>query len=248
MLKLNCDLGESFGAYRMGQDEQVMPLIEMANIACGMHASDPVTLRHTVQLAIAHHIEIGAHPGYPDKEGFGRRAMALSSAEVEALVLYQVSALDGVCRSEGSAVRYVKPHGALYHAMMGNTEVRQAIFNAVAAYWSKPELVVLASQNNSALQEEADNCGLKLRFEAFADRAYNEDGSLVSRAEKGAVHHEQARVLAQAEQIATRGRVTTLSGKSIELAADTLCVHGDNEAALDAVKAIRAMLRKRQDG
>lgn len=247
-VKLNCDLGESFGAYRMGQDELVMPLIDMANVACGMHASDPVTLRNTVQLAVAQNIEIGAHPGYPDKEGFGRRAMALSSAEVEALVLYQLSALDGVCRTEGSQVTYVKPHGALYHAMMGQPEVRQAIFKAVAAYWSGPDLVVLASQRNRALQEEADNYGLTLRFEAFADRAYNDDGSLVSRAEKGAVHHEQAKVLDQAEQIATQGRVTSVNGKSIELAADTLCVHGDNKVALEAVQSIRVMLQKRQEG
>ncbi|RUO25909.1 hypothetical protein CWE09_04060 [Aliidiomarina minuta] len=246
-VKLNCDLGESFGAYRMGRDKQVMPLIEMANIACGMHASDPVTLRNTVQLAVAHNIEIGAHPGYPDKEGFGRRAMALSGSEVEALVLYQIAALDGVCRTEGSQVSYVKPHGALYHAMMQEPEVRQAIFKAVSDYWSKPDLVVLASEQNQKLQEEANNYALTLRFEAFADRAYNEDGSLLSRAEKDAVHHEQAKVLAQAEQIATQGRVTSISGRTIELAASTLCVHGDNEVALEAVRAIKAMLQKRQD-
>lgn len=242
-IKLNCDLGESFGAYSMGQDDLVMPLIDQANIACGMHASDPLTLVRTVQLAAEYGVEIGAHPGYPDKEGFGRRAMALSAAETEALVLYQLAALDGVCRSFDTEVGYVKPHGALYHAMMADQVTRRAIFSAAARYWSKPAVVMLATARNQDYMREADRFGISLRFEAFADRAYDEQGSLVARTEPDAVHHEQARVVAQAADIARLGRVRTQNGNLIDLPADTLCVHGDNAVALEAVKAIRSMLQ-----
>jgi UPF0271 protein len=243
LLKLNCDLGESFGAYSMGQDDLVMPLIDQANIACGMHASDPLTLVRTVRLAAEHGVEIGAHPGYPDKEGFGRRAMALSAAETEALVLYQLAALDGVCRSFDTEVGYVKPHGALYHAMMADEVTRHAVFSAAARYWSAPDVVMLATARNQDFVEEAAHFGVTLRFEAFADRAYDERGMLVARSEPDAVHHEQGRILAQAEDIAKRGCVRTQTGSLIELPADTLCVHGDNHAALEAVRAIRRLLQ-----
>ncbi|MGX5913848.1 5-oxoprolinase subunit PxpA [Aliidiomarina sp. Khilg15.8] len=242
-LKLNCDLGEGFGPYNMGQDDLIMPLIDQANIACGMHASDPLTLVRTVRMAAEHGVEIGAHPGYPDKEGFGRRAMALSSAETEALVLYQLAALDGVARSFDTEVGYVKPHGALYHAMMADEITRHAIFAAAARYWSRPAVVMLATSRNQDFQREADHFGLTLRFEAFADRAYDDQGMLVARTEADAVHHEQSRVVAQAEDIAIRAQVRTRSGTMIDLPADTLCVHGDNMAALEAVKAIRTMLQ-----
>lgn len=242
MLKLNCDLGESFGAWFMGQDAQVMPLIDQANIACGMHASDPVTLLSTVRLAIEHQVEMGAHPGYPDKEGFGRRAMALSEQEIYALVLYQIAALDGVAKSQGGQVGYVKPHGALYHAMMKDEATRCAIFKATADYRSNLDLVLLATANNARYQGEADAYGLHLRFEAFADRAYDDQGQLVARTQAGAVHHEQAKVVEQARLIATEQSVRSVSGHKLPLPADTLCVHGDNHGALQVVKAIRSML------
>lgn len=222
-----------------------MPLIDQANIACGMHASDPLTLLNTVRLAIQHEVEIGAHPGYPDKEGFGRRAMALSEDEVYALVLYQLSAIDGICRNHGAEVGYVKPHGALYHAMMKDQPTRLAIMRAVAEYPARLSLVLLATGDYQRFLDEAQQfagAGLQLRFEAFADRAYDDEGQLVARHIEGAVHHELAKVVAQAEQIATYGEVTTQSGKRIALPAQTLCVHGDNDAALNAVKAIRKML------
>lgn len=251
MLKLNCDLGESYGAWSMGQDAQLMPLIDQANIACGMHASDPVTLLRTVKLAIEHKVEIGAHPGYPDKEGFGRRAMALTPDEVYALVLYQVAALDGVARSQGGQVGYVKPHGALYHAMMNDKLTRRAIMQAVADYPAPLSLVMLATADYQRFEQEAGQLGeaaLTLRFEAFADRAYTDEGQLMPRGQSGAVHHELARVVAQAEQIAAHGKVTTHSGRSVKLPAQTLCVHGDTDAALAAVKAIRHMLVEHSAG
>lgn len=242
MIKLNCDLGESFGAWQMGHDEQVMPLIDQANIACGMHASDPLTLLNTVKLAQRYGVEIGAHPGYPDKEGFGRRAMALNSEEVYALVLYQLAALDGVARSVGTEVGYVKPHGALYHAMMSDVHTREAILRVVADYPSDLALVMLANADSQQLGAQAAKFGVKIRFEAFADRAYAENGDLVARDKPGAVHQDQALVLEQAQLIAQQGRVKTLTGKLLSLSADTLCVHGDNPHALRATAAIRQAL------
>lgn len=248
MLKLNCDLGESFGIWQMGQDELVMPLIDQANIACGMHASDPLTMLRSVKLAASHGVEIGAHPGYPDKEGFGRRAMALSPKEVYALVLYQIAALDGVARSNGTQVGYVKPHGALYHAMMKDEPTRAAIMQAVADFPASLPLVMLATVDAEQYRNEATayaQQGLSLRFEAFADRAYNDNGQLMPRGEPGAVHHELAKVVGQAQMIAEQGQVRTATGHALDLPADTLCVHGDNKAALEAVKAIRQMLQQR---
>lgn len=242
MLKLNCDLGESFGAWQMGHDELVMPLIDQANIACGMHASDPSTMLETVRLAHRYHVEIGAHPGYPDKAGFGRRAMGLSPEEVYALVLYQVAALDGVARTLQTQVGYVKPHGALYHAMMNDKHTRGAIMRAVADYPARLALVMLANAEHQVFRAEAQDYGIALRFEAFADRAYTDTGELVARDQPGAVHTELASVLEQARMIATQGRVRAQSGRSIELPADTLCVHGDNANALQAVVEIRKVL------
>lgn len=242
MIKLNCDLGESYGAWQMGCDAQIMPYIDQANIACGMHASDPVTMLNTVRLAHRHGVEIGAHPGYPDKEGFGRRAMALSGEEVYALVLYQIAALDGVARSVGAQVGYVKPHGALYHAMMNDEPVRAAILQAVADYPAEIPLVMLATATHEQFRAEAAQLGVELRFEAFADRAYRDNGSLVSRSQPNAVHHELAKVLEQAKMIASEGRVRTESGQTLALPADTLCVHGDTQAAVEAVAQIRTAL------
>ena len=241
-MKLNCDLGESFGPWQMGRDEQVMPLIDQANIACGMHASDPLTMLNTVKLAQRYDVEIGAHPGYPDKEGFGRRAMALDSDEVYALVLYQVAALDGVARTVNAEVGYVKPHGALYHAMMNNARTREAILRAVADFPRDLALVMLANADYQQLRAEAANFGVNVRFEAFADRAYAENGALLARDQPGAVHQDQALVLEQAQLIARRGQVKTLAGKLLSLPADTLCVHGDNDHAVQAVAAIRQAL------
>lgn len=248
MLTLNCDLGESFGLWQKGCDACVMPLIDEANIACGMHASDPLTMLQTVRLAVEHEVSIGAHPGYPDKEGFGRRAMQLTAEEVRALVLYQIGALDGVARSAGGRVDYVKPHGALYHAMMQDEVTRLAIIEAVAAFPAELTLVMQATSESEQLRQQAAESGLNVRFEAFADRAYADDGQLLSRTLPGAVHESLELVVAQARQIALNGQVTTHSGRLIALPADTLCVHGDSDAALDAVKAIRTMLTESAGG
>lgn len=243
-MKFNCDMGESFGSWAKGNDEAVMPFVDMANIACGMHASDPTTMARTVQLACRFGVSIGAHPGYPDLLGFGRRELELEAEELEACVLYQIGALDGICRAQGRRVEYVKPHGALYNRMMRDQVTLDSMIAAVRRYDAVLPLVVLGAGEsaNAALRERAAGQGVELWFEAFADRAYDARGRLVPRSEPGAVHTDVDRVLRQVKEIAEQGQVSTLDGGIIPLQADTLCLHGDNEQLLAAVGRIRAAL------
>jgi UPF0271 protein len=237
-------MGESFGSWAKGNDEAVMPFVDMANIACGMHASDPTTMARTVQLACRFGVSIGAHPGYPDLLGFGRRELELEAEELEACVLYQIGALDGICRAQGRRVEYVKPHGALYNRMMRDQVTLDSMIAAVRRYDAGLPLVVLGAGEsaNAALRERAAGQGVELWFEAFADRAYDARGRLVPRSEPGAVHTDVDRVLRQVKEIAEQGQVSTLDGGIIPLQADTLCLHGDNEQLLAAVGRIRAAL------
>ncbi len=239
---LNCDIGESFGAWPMGLDAEVMPLIDCANIACGFHAGDPGTMRRTVALAVSHQVRIGAHPAYPDLVGFGRRSMACSAQEIEDMVLYQIGALDAMCRAEGSRVQYVKPHGAMYNDMMADPVRLGAVMRAVHAYDPQLPLMLMATADTRASQSLADELGLQLWFEAFADRAYEPDGQLVSRRLPGAVHHDPAQVVAQALGLARGEPLVTRDGSALRLHVDTLCVHGDNPASVAAVRQIRQAL------
>ncbi len=241
-LLLNCDIGESFGAWTMGLDADVMPHIDCANVACGFHASDPQVMRRTVALATRHQVTIGAHPAYPDLAGFGRRSMACSPDEVENMLLYQIGALDGICRAEGSQVRYVKPHGALYNDMMRKPELLRAVMRAVVTYSSSLPLMLMSTRDNSEAQALADELGVVLWFEVFADRAYDPDGRLVSRALPGAVHHDAETVVAQAQRLARGEALTASDGSALVLRADTLCVHGDNAGSVAAVQRIRQAL------
>ncbi len=241
-LLLNCDIGESFGAWTMGLDADVMPHIDCANVACGFHASDPQVMRRTVALATRHQVTIGAHPAYPDLAGFGRRSMACSPDEVENMLLYQIGALDGICRAEGSQVRYVKPHGALYNDMMRKPELLRAVMQAVIAYSPSLPLMLMSTRDNSEAQALADQLGVVLWFEVFADRAYDPDGRLVSRALPGAVHHDAETVVAQALRLARGEALTASDGSALVLRADTLCVHGDNAGSVAAVQRIRQAL------
>ncbi|RTE87018.1 MULTISPECIES: 5-oxoprolinase subunit PxpA [Gammaproteobacteria] len=243
-LLLNADLGESFGAWKMGMDKDIMPFIDCANIATGFHASDPVTMRETVRLAHTHQVKIGAHPAYPDKEGFGRRSLAMSSHEISAAVLYQIGALHAICVAEGAQLAYVKPHGALYNDMMQNDTIFEAVLEAVAKFNTDLPLVVLALGDLSRHQEKATQYGITLWPEAFADRAYDAKGFLVSRSEPDSVFHERACILAQAEMIAEHGAVRSLCGERIEIPAVTLCVHGDNPEAVKTTEAIRTLLHQ----
>lgn len=241
-LLLNCDIGESFGAWTMGLDAEVMPLIDCANIACGFHAGDPGVMRRTIALAVQHRVSIGAHPGYPDLQGFGRRSLACSPAEVEDLVLYQLGALDGLCRAQGARVGYVKPHGALYQDMMRDPAILAAVMRALAAYDAQLPLMLMSTRDNSAAQAVGDEHGVTLWFEAFADRAYDGEGYLLSRSQPGAVHRDAERVVAQATALARGEALVASDGSELRLAARTLCVHGDNPGSVAAVRRIRQAL------
>lgn len=241
-LLLNCDIGESYGAWTMGLDADVMPFIDCANIACGFHAGDPSVMRKTVALALSHDVMIGAHPAYPDLVGFGRRSMACSPAEIQDLLHYQIGALDGICRAQGSRVRYVKPHGALYNDMMANPTQLRAVIEAIARYDVQLPLMLLAMRDNSAAQAMADEFGVHLWFEAFADRAYDNVGRLVSRQLPGAVHHDPETIIAQALTLARGEPLQASDGSDLLLGADTLCVHGDNASSVAAVQRIRQAL------
>ncbi len=238
---LNCDLGESYDSLSIGMDAQVMPHIDQANIACGFHGGDPVTMRKTLALAAQHGVSVGAHPAYPDLAGFGRRSMNLSADEIIANLHYQVAALEGMALSQGLQLSYVKPHGALYNDMMANLDVRAAIMQAIASFHRSLALMLLGSPAASQHREEADALGIDVLFEAFADRCYDDDGSLLSRRKPGAVHNRE-RMLAQVRQLQTQGTVTTVNGQVLPLQADTLCVHGDNIESVQAIQAIRALV------
>ncbi|WP_213876787.1 5-oxoprolinase subunit PxpA [Pseudomonas sp. dw_358] len=241
-LLLNCDIGESFGAWTMGLDAEVMPYIDCANIACGFHAGDPSVMGRTVDLALKHEVMIGAHPAYPDLVGFGRRSMVCSAQEIQDLLHYQIGALDGICRARGGLVQYVKPHGAMYNDMMANPKQLRAVMLALAAYDRPLPLMLLAMGDNGAAQAAADELGVTLWFEAFADRAYDAVGRLVSRSLPGAVHHDPQRVVEQALRLARGEALTASDGSALQLRPDTLCVHGDNPGSVAAVQRIRESL------
>lgn len=238
---LNCDLGESYGSWTMGLDEQVMPFINQANIACGFHGGDPLTIRKTLALAKQHGVTVGAHPAYPDLVGFGRRSMNLAPDELAAAMLYQISALDGMANCEGLSLSYVKPHGALYNDMMAKPAVRAIIMQAIASYHRPVTLMLQATPNAELHREEADKHGIELLFEAFADRCYDNDGALLSRSKPGALHNRE-KMLAQVLQLRDSGTVSTVDGTAIDLRPDTLCVHGDNAEGVAAIQEIRALV------
>ena len=246
-IDLNCDMGESFGRYALGADELLMPHITSANIACGFHASDPVVMDRTVRLAREHGVGIGAHPGYPDLQGFGRRDMQLSPHEAEAAILYQIGALAAFARAAGAAcpersrgeLVHVKAHGALYNQAARDRTLAQAIVRAVGRFSRQLVVVGLA---NSAMIEAAVEAGQPVAREAFADRAYEADGSLRSRRLPGAVHHDAAQAAEQAVCIARDGMVIAWGGDEVPVQAETLCVHGDTPGALPIVQTIRQAL------
>ncbi|MFI0474167.1 5-oxoprolinase subunit PxpA [Halomonas sp. HMF6819] len=237
--QLNCDMGESFGNWHLGLDAEVMPFVDCANIACGYHASDPHVMRRTVALAAEHGVRIGAHPGYPDLMGFGRRSMACSAAEVEDMILYQTGALSGICRAEGAELAYIKPHGALYNDMAADSTLLEGALRAVRAFDATLPLMVMSTADTESQRALADEVGVILWFETFADRAYEANGHLVSRQLAGAVHHDRKTIVAQAVALAKNEPLIARDGTPLTLASDTLCVHGDNPESVAAVRAIR---------
>lgn len=239
---LNCDLGEGSGSGELDADANVMPYIDQANVACGFHAGDPLTIGRTLALAAEHGVQVGAHPAYPDLEGFGRRSMTLTEDELAANMHYQMAALDGMAANYGLVMAHVKPHGALYHDMMRDVSVRSAILKAVASFHRPVPLIMQATSDMAAHSAEAESAGVSVSFEAFADRAYNDDGALLARGEPGALLNEE-QVLTQVKQLLEKGSVISTNGVQLPLNADTICVHGDNPQGVAAIAAVRQLLR-----
>lgn len=236
---LNCDLGESFGRYQMGDDAAILHFITSANIACGFHAGDPSVMRHTVQLALEQGVAIGAHPGLPDLAGFGRREMAVSPEEAFDMVVYQIGALAAFVQAEGGELHHVKPHGALYNMAAVNKGLAEAIAEAV--YKVKPR-AVLYGLAGSDLIKAGDRLGLKTANEVFADRTYQQDGTLTSRKLPNALITDPADAILQVVGMVKEGKVKTQQGAEIPIQADTVCIHGDGPHALSFARHIQEVL------
>ena len=242
-IDLNCDLGESFGAYKLGLDDQVLPYISSANVACGFHASDPVVMDKTVALAKDAGVAVGAHPGYPDLQGFGRRNMTIPPREVKAMVMYQIGALQAFCTAHGLKLQHVKPHGALYNMAGKDEALAMAVCETIQAV---DDSLILLGLSGSKMLEAADKIGLRSAREVFADRAYEEDGSLVARTKPGAMITDEDEAVARVIRMIREGKVTAVTGKDIPIRADSVCVHGDSTKALAFVQKIRAALTAEQ--
>ncbi|MFV5384798.1 LamB/YcsF family protein [Acinetobacter junii] len=242
-IDLNSDLGESYGSWSMGNDEQILPIVSSANIACGFHAGDPKSILQTLKQAAQLKVSIGAHVSYPDLVGFGRRNMDVAYDELYADVLYQISALQGLAQVAGTSVRYVKPHGALYNTIATNLTQAKAVIDAILAYDSSLVLVALAG---SPLIEFARKQGLRVVSEAFADRAYHRDGTLVSRRQEGAVLHDVEMIAERVLDMIKKKGVMSIEGEFTPLKADTICLHGDSLGALQMAKVIRQTLADHQ--
>jgi len=240
-IDINCDLGESFGIYRLGQDEKIYPLITSANIACGFHAGDPQVMRTSVALALRHHVAIGAHPGTPDLLGFGRRGMELSREELETTLIYQIGALAAFAKVHGSQLSHVKPHGWLYNAAARDAEIARTIAEAVKSVSSQLVLFGLAG---SQMIRAARDVDLPFAQEAFIDRAYEADGTLLKRSSAEALITDPEKAARQALSIVLEGKAEAADGTQVEIEADTLCVHGDNPNAISVLNEVRNSLLK----
>ena len=238
-IDLNSDLGEGYGAWRMGADDQLLDIVTSANIACGFHAGDPLTMRRTVRSAVRRGVAIGAHVSYPDLRGFGRRHMTMPPEEVAADVLYQLGALDALARVDGSRVRYVKPHGALYHDMAVDEALAMAVVLAIASY---DESIPMLGMPDTAAIAAAQKHGLATYHEGFADRAYQADGRLVPRSQPGSVLSDPQQVAERALKMATERTVVAVDGSLLSLAVDTICIHGDSPDAVESARAVRAAM------
>ena len=238
-IDLNCDLGESFGAYTVGMDSAVIPYITSANVACGYHAGDPLVMQKTVAACKASGVHIGAHPGYPDLMGFGRRNITATPAEIKAYVQYQVGALSAFCAAAGVPLCHVKPHGAMYNMAAKDEALARAICEGILEV--NPALTLLAL-SGSAMVRAARELGLGVKSEVFADRGYQADGTLVPRGRPSAMITDEDEAIARVIRMAKEGVVRSVDGMDVPLVADSVCVHGDGEKALAFVRRIRAAL------
>ncbi|MCB7070844.1 LamB/YcsF family protein [Caldibacillus sp. 210928-DFI.2.22] len=241
LVDLNCDMGESFGAYRMGKDEEILDYVTSANIACGYHAGDPATMRKTVQMAIEKNVGIGAHPGMPDLVGFGRREINISPQEAYDLVIYQMGALYGFVKSEGGKIQHVKPHGALFNMAAKSAPLSEAIAEAV--YKVDPECILFGLAG-SELVKAGKKIGLRTASEVFSDRTYQKDGSLTSRREENALIKDHKIAVNQVIRMVKEGKVKSVQGEDVVIQADTICIHGDGLHALEFAQYISNALRE----
>ncbi|KHD85157.1 LamB/YcsF family protein [Heyndrickxia ginsengihumi] len=240
IVDINCDMGESFGAYQIGSDEDILDFITSANIACGYHAGDPTTMRKTVQLALEKNVGLGVHPGLPDLVGFGRRNMQISPQEAYDLVVYQIGSLYAFAKSEGGTLQHVKPHGALFNMAAKSAPLSEAIAEAI--YKVDPELIMFGLAG-SELIKAGKKIGLRTASEVFSDRTYQEDGSLTSRREANALIKNHEAAVNQVIRMVKKGKVTSLQGTDISIQADTICIHGDGEHALEFAQYITKALK-----
>ncbi|WP_400246593.1 LamB/YcsF family protein [Niallia sp. JL1B1071] len=238
-IDINCDLGESYGAYRIGNDEAIIPFVTSVNIACGFHAGDPTTMRKTVSLALENNVAIGAHPGFKDVLGFGRREIKISASEVYDLVVYQIGALEAFVKAEGGTLQHVKPHGALYNMAAKDKQLADAIAKAV--YKVNPEYILFGLASSEIIRA-GKRYGLKTANEVFADRMYQSDGSLTPRTQEHALIHNPDHAAKQIVHMVKDNKVISNQGEEVPIQADTICIHGDSNNGLSIVKTIRTTL------
>ena len=239
-IDLNCDLGESYGAYTIGQDKEILTLISSANIACGYHAGDPIVMAKTIEMCLENKVAIGAHPGYPDLQGFGRRDMSMSHRELYCMTMYQIAALKGMTEAAGGFLHHVKPHGALYNLAARDHLVAQALAEAV--YHVAPT-AILYGLANSELVNAGDRIGLQTAHEVFADRTYQSNGQLTPRSEPNSIIKEASIAVQQVLQMIESGTVNSLDGTPISIKADTVCLHGDHPSAVAFARELKEHLR-----
>ncbi|HET7578211.1 MAG TPA: 5-oxoprolinase subunit PxpA [Bacillales bacterium] len=238
-IDLNCDMGESFGVYKLGYDDEVMPLISSANIACGFHGGDPNVMDHSVATAKKHQVGVGVHPGFPDLQGFGRNNMDIPRKDLMNMIIYQIGALGAFCEKHGTAIQHIKPHGNMNNMADFDEELAENIVDAILSV--KPDLPMYVKPN-SQLHKVSEKKGLPFVLEIFADRAYKNDLSLVSRREEGAVISDLDEVAERVVKMVTDHKVVTITGDEIEVSGRTICVHGDTPTALEMIKVIRKRL------
>ena len=239
MIDLNADLGEGFGQYTIGNDESILKHITSANIACGFHAGDPSVMHKTVEMALQSGVSIGAHPGYPDLQGFGRRALACSPEEVYDLMLYQIGALNGFVKALGGTLQHVKPHGALYNEAVKSPVLSSAIAQALSHFQSD---LILMGPADSALEQAANSHSIPFAREVFADRAYDDDGHLVNRHLDGALIHEKTLCIQRMLDMLEQKPIQSINGHPVMLSGDTICLHGDHPEAVLFAKSLRETL------
>jgi UPF0271 protein len=240
-IDLNADLGEGFGPWRMGEDEALLDIVSSANVACGFHAGDPVIMDRTVRMARARGVDVGAHVGFPDLLGFGRRPMQIEPKELVAYVLYQLSALDGMARTAGHRMTHMSFHGALGNMAAADAALAEPLVRAVADF---DPMLIVSSSASRAIEDAAARCGLRVRTTFLADRACGDDGLLVPRKLPGSVIHDQGAVLARVRQLLEEGTVTSYSGKKIPLRAHSILLHGDTPGAVELARAVRGVVEQ----